>query len=73
MATNKKESIISIDQGKLNQILTDKARSDRARAYVQESDPIALKVLRGEATPEELQEKVEEIRRRFPYPSAIND
>lgn len=68
-----KKHIVSVDLEKLNQILTERVRKNRAQAYAKESDPIALKVLRGEATPEELQKKVEEIRARFPYPPSGND
>ena len=44
------------------------AKANRANAYAQESDPLFFKTQRGEATIEEWQAKVDEIRDRFPYP-----
>ena len=44
------------------------AKANRANAYAQESDPLFFKAQRGEATIEEWQAKVDEIRDRFPYP-----
>ena len=44
------------------------AKAGRANAYAQESDPLFFKAQRGEATTEEWQAKVNEIRDRFPYP-----
>ena len=43
------------------------AKKHRAAAYAAESDPLFLKAQRGEATLEEWQSKVEEIRARYPY------
>jgi hypothetical protein len=45
------------------------ARRDRATAYTTEADPLFFKAQRGEATIEEWQAKVEEIRSRYPYPN----
>jgi hypothetical protein len=44
-------------------------QQSRAAAYTQESDPLFFKVQRGEATLEEWNQKIEEIRQRFPYPN----
>ena len=44
------------------------AQADRARAYIAEADPLFFKTQRGEATTEEWEAKVEEIRQRYPYP-----
>ena len=44
------------------------AKANRANAYAQESDPLFFKAQRDEATIEEWQAKVDEIRDRFPYP-----
>ena len=44
------------------------AKASRANAYAQESDPLFFKAQRGEATMEEWQAKVDEIRGRYPYP-----
>ena len=41
----------------------------RATAYAQEADPLFFMAQRGEATLEEWQAKVAEIKARFPYPS----
>ena len=45
------------------------AKRSRAAAYTAEADPLFFKAQRGEATLEEWQAKVDEIRERFPYPS----
>lgn len=42
----------------------------RAEAYTKESDPLFFMSQRGEATVEEWQAKVAEIKARFPYPAA---
>ena len=44
------------------------AKASRAAAYIAEADPLFFKAQRGEATIEEWQDKVYEIRNRFPYP-----
>jgi len=43
-------------------------RQRRALAYTTEADPLFFKAQRGEATIEEWQAKVAEIRSRYPYP-----
>ena len=45
----------------------DEARNNRAYAYRHEADPVFFKAQRGEASVEEWQAKVDEIRDRFPY------
>jgi hypothetical protein len=45
------------------------AQQQRATAYQQEADPLFFKYQRGEATKEEWEAKIEEIRQRYPYPS----
>jgi len=45
------------------------ARQARAAAYVSEADPLFFKAQRGEATIEEWQSTVADIRARFPYPT----
>jgi len=63
-----------------NQVLYDRAavelhavqmqaQQSRASAYQQEADPLFFKYQRGEATKEEWEAKIEEIRERYPYPS----
>lgn len=44
------------------------AQRNRATAYTTEADPLFFKAQRGEATIEEWQAKVAEIRSRYPYP-----
>jgi hypothetical protein len=44
------------------------AQTARAAAYTTEADPLFFKAQRGEATIEEWQAKVAEIRSRYPYP-----
>ena len=47
------------------------AQRNRATAYTNEADPLFFKAQRGEATIEEWQAKVAEIRSRYPYPAAL--
>jgi hypothetical protein len=42
------------------------ATENRRAAYIAEADPLFFKAQRGEATVEEWQEKVAEIKQRFP-------
>jgi hypothetical protein len=48
----------------------ESARAARAAAYSAEADPLFFKTQRGEATVEEWEDKVQEIRARHPYPEA---
>jgi len=43
-------------------------RDARRAAFADEADPLAFKVLRGEAKQADYEAKVAEIRARFPYP-----
>jgi hypothetical protein len=43
----------------------------RANAYRMEADPLAFKMLRGEATQQEWEVKIAEIRARYPYPDGV--
>ena len=43
------------------------AEEGRRKAYLSEADPLFFKAQRGEATIEEWNSKVTEIRNRFPY------
>ena len=45
---------------------TEQAQRQRAASYVAESDPLFFKAQRGEATMEEWQSKVAEIKNRYP-------
>lgn len=42
-------------------------QTQRAAAYVAEADPLFFKAQRGEATMQQWQDKVAEIKARFPY------
>ena len=44
------------------------AQRQRASAFTTEADPLFFKAQRGEATMEEWEAKVAEIRSRYPYP-----
>jgi hypothetical protein len=45
---------------------TEQAQRQRATAYVAESDPLFFKAQRGEATMQEWQSKVAEIKAKYP-------
>jgi hypothetical protein len=47
----------------------EEQEASRQAAYTSESDPIFFMAQRGEATMEEWQAKVAEIKARYPYPS----
>ena len=48
-------------------------RMNRQSAFQQEADPLYFKAQRGEATMQEWQAKVQEIKDRFPYPESESD
>jgi len=60
-------------QAKLDRLIADQPRKEaqaaRAAAYAAEADPLFFKAQRGEATIEEWQSTVADIRARFPYPN----
>ena len=45
----------------------ERLQRQRAAAYAAEADPLFFKAQRGEATMQEWQDKVAEIKARFPY------
>ena len=47
------------------------AKQARAAALAAEADPLFFKAQRGEATTQEWESKVSEIRSRFPYPDEV--
>jgi hypothetical protein len=59
-------------QAELDRLIADQPRKEaqaaRAAAYASEADPLFFKYQRGEATKEEWEAKIEEIRSRYPYP-----
>jgi hypothetical protein len=46
----------------------EEQQANRQRAYSNEADPIAMQMLRDEATKDEWLAKIDEIKARFPYP-----
>lgn len=61
--------IIKVDQGKAQAQKKAEQEAKRQRAYTSEADPIAMRMLRDEATKDEWLAKIEEIKTRFPYPA----
>jgi hypothetical protein len=59
-------SLIKIDQSKLAAKKAAEAEANRKAAYEQEADPLFFKAQRGEATLQEWQDKIAEIKARFP-------
>ena len=59
---------ITIDPTKAAAIATEKAEANRKAAYIAEADPLFFKAQRGEATLQEWQDKVAEIKTQYPKP-----
>lgn len=59
-------SLIKIDNAKLAAKKAEDAQRNRRVAYTFEADPLFFKAQRGEATMEEWQAKIAEIKARFP-------
>jgi hypothetical protein len=59
-------SLINIDQTKLAAKKAAEAEANRKAAYIAEADPLFFKAQRGEATLQEWQDKIAEIKARFP-------
>jgi len=59
-------SLIKVDQTKVAQIKAADAERERKAAYIAEADPLFFKAQRGEATMQEWEDKVAEIKKRFP-------
>jgi len=59
-------SLIKINQKALDAKKKADAEAARRSAYAAEADPLFFKVQRGEATMQEWQAKVAEIKARFP-------
>ena len=57
---------IAIDPVKAATIAADKVEAARKAAYIAEADPLFFKAQRGEATVQEWQDKVAEIKTRYP-------
>jgi hypothetical protein len=58
--------LITIDPIKAAQKLNEQAEANRRAAYIAEADPLFFKAQRGEATVQEWQDKVAEIKLRHP-------
>ena len=59
-------SLIKIDPVKVAEKKAAQAEASRRVAYIAEADPLFFKAQRGEATLEEWQAKITEIKERFP-------
>jgi hypothetical protein len=59
-------SLIKVDAAKLAAKKAEEAEANRKAAYIAEADPLFFKAQRGEATLDEWQAKVAEIKARFP-------
>jgi hypothetical protein len=59
-------SLIKINQEALAAKKASEAEAARKAAYASEADPLFFKAQRGEATLQEWQDKVAEIKARFP-------
>ena len=59
-------SLIKVDQTKAAALKAEQAETNRKAAYIAEADPLFFKSQRGEATAEEWQAKIAEIKARFP-------
>jgi hypothetical protein len=60
--------LIKVDKEKEKQFLRAQQEEKRKRAYAFEADPLAIESLRDETKKEEWLAKVEEIKKRYPYP-----
>jgi hypothetical protein len=58
--------MFTIDQATVNRIKAEQAEASRKAAYIAEADPLFFKAQRGEATMQEWQDKIAEIKVRFP-------
>jgi hypothetical protein len=60
--------IIKVDPAKVQKQKKSQQEALRQAAYASEADPIAMQMLRNEATKEEWLAKIDEIKARYPYP-----
>jgi hypothetical protein len=59
-------SLIKVDQTKVAELKAAEAEANRKSAYIAEADPLFFKAQRDEATLQEWQDKVAEIKARYP-------
>lgn len=74
-------TIVNVQTGEITQVVDNiiypdpipptraEQEANRQRAYAAEADPIAMQMLRDEATKDEWLAKINEIKARFPYPA----
>jgi hypothetical protein len=74
-------TIVNVQTGEVTQVPDDiiypdpipptraEQEANRQVAYSAEADPIAMQMLRDEATKDEWLAKIDEIKARFPYPA----
>jgi hypothetical protein len=58
--------LISVDYTKVAALQAEQAVADRKAAYIAEADPLFFKAQRGEVTLQEWQDKIAEIKLRYP-------
>jgi hypothetical protein len=58
---------IVLDKQKLIEKQREPIKKLRQQAYIEEADPLFFKAQRGDATLEEWQNKIQEIKARYPY------
>jgi hypothetical protein len=63
--------MIKVDQSKVIELKNKEAESSRKAAYVAEADPLFFKAQRGEATIKEWEDKIAEIKERFPKTEGV--
>jgi hypothetical protein len=73
-------TIVNVQTGEITQVpdnivypepvppTQEQQEANRQAAYSAEADPIAMQMLRDEATKEEWLAKIDEIKARYPYP-----
>jgi hypothetical protein len=59
-------SLIKVDPLKAAALKAEQAENSRKAAYTAEADPLFFKAQRGEATLQEWQDKIAEIKARYP-------
>jgi hypothetical protein len=59
-------SLIKVDQTKVAELKAAEAEANRKAAYIAEADPLFFKAQRGEATMQEWQDKIADIKARYP-------
>jgi hypothetical protein len=59
-------SLIKVDQTKVAELKAAESEANRKAAYIVEADPLFFKAQRGEATLQEWQDKIAEIKARYP-------